>query len=278
MTAETTLSNPTRKPTTFDKRIAEIDFIRGILLLFVIFDHFLNCFAMYGPEWVRITQNVFAREFTAFATFYWNNPLREFVREIILVLFCLVSGISCAFSKDNWKRAGLMIAVGFIIAVSTNMVQYFGWFDFHTFIEFNIINVLAFSCLFYCFVQKRSWKIILASLIAWFLFSWYVSDILRVQFPLMTTDSVIPQFNFRNLNAAGLYGDWMPLTPYIIFFFLGAIIAKFVYKERKDVFKKHDWERPICFIGRHTMIVYLVHYPIFQGIFILITELIKRGA
>ena len=36
-----------------------------------------------------------------------------------------ISGISCAFSKNNWKRAGVMLVVYTALLVVTNIMQVF---------------------------------------------------------------------------------------------------------------------------------------------------------
>ena len=45
----------TRKPGAFEKRIHEIDFIRGLFIILVIVDHLFLHFAQSGDTWFRAT-------------------------------------------------------------------------------------------------------------------------------------------------------------------------------------------------------------------------------
>ena len=94
----------TRKPGAFEKRIHEIDFARGILIALVIMDHLFNWFAQDGTfDW-------------AWADYYWTCMGREVVRLVVLFLFVFISGISTAFSRNNWKRAGELLEEGLTLS------------------------------------------------------------------------------------------------------------------------------------------------------------------
>ena len=65
----------------------------------------------------------------------------------------------------------------------------------------------------------------------------------------------------------GYVGDYLSLFPYVIALFLGVIFARKFYKNKSSLTKKAAWERPICFLGRHTLIIYVAHEVIFTLIF-----------
>jgi len=271
---EAVLNQAQRKPGKFEKRVAEVDVIRGILILFVLFDHLFNCFMSYGYQWWQLTGWESCRCLYEVWNFYYHHVVREIVRQIILFGFVFVSGISCAFSRNNWSRACLMLLIAFVLTTGSRVVDSLKMFDFNVIIDFNVIHVLAVSTLFYCFVQNQSWKGLLASLLCWFLFSWYGMDILRTN-PNFETAYIPPLINPGTYYQA--QADWMPLVPYIIFFFMGAIVSYFLYPTKKPLFQRHEWERPLCFLGRNTMWVYLGHQIVLQPIFIIVTEIIKAN-
>ena len=257
-----------RKLKAFDKRIHEVDLFRGFLILLVLFDHF--CIKLG-------TENQFSEPLKLFfANWYIPFQGRGFIRFLALAGFCFTSGVSSAFSKNNWKRALGMVAFYFFFAVGANVLDYFLYpeLNIHFRIDFNIIGVLAFSSLFYCLVQKRSWRILLVMAIGTFLLAQFV-------FP-----------TYRNYNIPGCldgqsyYGwtfyapplfrpeapqaDWMPLLPFMCFFFLGTLFSYFFYKEKKlSIFPnlKRNWERPICFLGRHSLLIYLAHQALYIPLF-----------
>ena len=72
-------------------------------------------------------------------------------------------------------------------------------------------------------------------------------------------------------TAGRSYADWMPLFPFMAFFMLGAFVSYFIYRERKTSLVptwKRSWEKPFCFVGRHTLIIYALHQFIIMPIFI----------
>ncbi len=136
----------TRKPGAFEKRIHEIDFARGILIAIVILDHLINWFAQDNTfDW-------------GWADFYWTSTAREVVRLIVLFLFVFISGISTAFSRNNWKRSGELLVFSAIIYVGSSILTLFfqDQMGFPFRIDFNIIADLGRSSLFCCFTEVWS--------------------------------------------------------------------------------------------------------------------------
>ena len=77
-------------------------------------------------------------------------------------------------------------------------------------------------------------------------------------------------------SSAVIQADHMPLFPYLGFFFLGALFSKLTYaKTKQSFFKRHNWERPICFVGRHTLLIYGTHVIVIMGFFLLLGLFIK---
>ena len=147
-------------------------------------------------------------------------------------------------------------------------------------VDFNIIGVLAWSTLIYCFVQDKSWKaLLIVALIGLAIhpicvaLSWtdWGKDPNTYAVPLWR-----PTWDAETGYGPYRQADFMPLFPYLSFFFAGAIVSKFTYSvERKSYFKRHEFERPICFLGRHSLIVYITHFLILIGIFSLVGLFIK---
>lgn len=253
----------------FEKRIHEVDLIRGILIIIVILDHLFWFIKSNTLNWFGDTNPVYQ-----FTNFYWTSGTRQIIRQIVLFLFVFISGISCAFSKNNWKRAAKMILVWGILSVLTNVFDRLLNGGKGTWIvDFNVIGVLAWSILIYCFFQNWSWKGLTAIMLICF--------IITIMIPLVPIEArnatyvpalwapdsqALPKIE----NPIKVTGDWMPLFPYICFFFGGAIVTRFIYKDKKSLFTRHEWERPLCFTGRNTIWVYLLHEPILIGIFFLI--------
>lgn len=277
----------------FRTRIHEIDFLRGLLMCLVVLDHIINLLMSYNKTWCggqpAIDGGTAVQPFYTIykiAAFYWYNPARHVVRWLCLGSFCFVSGVSCAFSRSNWKRAGQMIAFWFVIFAGSNILQslaeHNNWdLGIDCFrVDFNIIGVLAWSTLIYCFVQEKSWKWLMVIGIIGLLIhpicvalSWteWAKDPNTYAVPFIK-----PVWKVGDTLAPHAQADFMPLFPYLGFFFGGALLSKFTYSvSKKSYFKQHEWERPICFVGRHSLIIYLSHFLLLIGIFSLIGVFIK---
>lgn len=266
-----------RRKDSADKRIHEIDLIRGFCMLLVFMDHFFWNLFNFGRIWSSPSSSApdFFKGVYDSALFYWQSSYRLLVQVLVLCTFLFVSGVSTSFSKSNWKRAGQMLAFFFLIQLGTNLVAPY-WrqsLGSNGIINFNVIGVVAWSVLFYSFIQERSWKSLV--IVIFILGGFYIHLLPNLYADLYENHrSALYYMNAWALwqGPAGTYeADYMPLFPYIIMFFLGALFSRFFYKERKSLFgKMQAWERPICFIGRHSLVFYLTHQLIFVGLFSLI--------
>lgn len=261
-----------QKVGAFEKRIHEVDLFRGFLILLVLLDHLFNRFG---------TDNQFSeplRQF--FGGWYLPFQGRAVIRFLALAGFCFTSGVSCAFSKSNWKRAGQMIIFYLVLSVGSNILDYFlrekTGITFR--IDFNIIGVLAFSTLFYCLIQNRSWKSLLALTIITFLLAQFVFCTYR---PDINSPDGASYYGWDFYFPAAFrpsdpQADWMPLLPFMVFFLAGAIFSYFFYKDKKQSLVpnlKRNWERPICFMGRHSLVFYLLHQVVYIPIFMLLNAI-----
>ena len=268
----------TVKRTPFETRIHEIDLIRGILMCLVVIDHIFNLLMSFNEMWMGPDLLEPFHTIYNVAYFYWTNPARVVVKYICLGSFCFVSGISCAFSRNNWKRALEMIGLWFIILVvclilDTLRAAYNWQVGLRTMrTDFNIIGVLAWSMLIYCFFQNKSWKALLVVCIIGLALHPLCVVLSRTEWG----QSIYSIPFWKPSRAISDQEDFLPIFPYLGFFFGGALLSYFTYKkDKKSYFKRHNWERPFCFIGRHSLIIYGVHFLVLIGIFSLVGLFIK---
>ena len=250
-----------KKTSAFTKRIHEIDLFRGFLILLVVFDHLMWFINFY----------IFHRT-SGFLNWYWTSDLRFVVRQIVLMLFLFTCGVSCHFSRNNKKRGLLLLGISLLVVIVTHIIQlmpYFG--DRVLVIDFNILGVIALSILLYSHCEKLNSKNL-----------WYIVGLLILfYFFILISERLDTSGNYNafvsvlycpfNPIRAGYVGDYLPLFPYVIFLFLGVIFARKFYPQKTSlIVKKGNWEKPICLLGRHTLIVYVAHEIIFTGLFMLI--------
>ena len=272
-----------RKP--FETRIHEIDFFRGILICLVVMDHIFNFTMNFTSGWVGAEHLQPYYAINLAMHFYWDHPVRMWVRWICLISFCFISGISCAFSKSNSKRAMQMVGIWAILFIVTNIIKgalvssnlNVGVTDFR--IDFNVIGVLGWSTLLYCFFEQKNWKWLLVVGLIGLALHPLCQVLSRTEFGKNTYVPFLwrPYVGDDVIGSKSLaQADHMPLFPYLGFFFLGAMLSKLTYaKDKKSYFKKYNWERPICFVGRHTLLIYGTHVLVIFGILSLVGLFIK---
>ena len=66
-------------------------------------------------------------------------------------------------------------------------------------------------------------------------------------------------------------GDEMGLIPWVGVFFLGVLVGRYIYKKKETLFPKaphavKSISRPFEWIGRNSLLVYILHQPILLGI------------
>ena len=213
-------------------------------------------------------------------SFYWQANARSVVREICLFGFVTLSGISCAFSRNNWKRSGQLLLLWAAFVVFSNLMNFFvnkfGSTPQTFNVDFNVIGVLAFCTLIYCFIQDKGYKTQIVAMLICLLITIWIIPILWEGVKAPWTDPATGEETY----AASVYipalwkdpfyptADWMPLFPYICGFFGGAALSKTVYKEKKSIFpRRFEFERPFCFVGRNTLLIYFTHEPLIIVIF-----------
>lgn len=275
------------KPDGKKKRIWEIDFIRGFCVLLMILDHLAIMIAYYfGPSWYGYIDIIFgtADSFTNFCYQWEESHAREIIHPIVLFLFFSISGISCTFSRSNLKR-GLQLA---IVATIYSLCTWFaeevlGIYGVLT--TFGVLNFLATCIILYAIIRiiclKNKWAvaavsaaIIITSTCLYFLYSPPENT------PLFFA-IVFPPYDYYG-NASLFYsqadfspGDLFTLIPYISFFFAGTLIGPFLYSKKESLLPKLEgaWSKPVTFMGRYALLIYIIHVLIIAAILALVSYL-----
>lgn len=250
-------------------RIWELDFLRGLCVLLMIWDHFMyNVAFIFGDSWVMTHPN--AVNFLEFAQDYWYGDLRTLFHPIIFCLFFIMCGISCSLSRNNLKRGLQALTISFAITLVTSL------FDMP--IRFGVIHMLAFAILFYWIINTISLhNKKLTSLIC--LISGIVIIIVNNVYTQKPPETLSPQLAFiADFFGGSLYEsyDYFPLLPWVGYMLLGASVGEYIYGNKQSLFPKLDkygWHKPISFWGDKALLVYVLHQPIIIGILSLLSYL-----
>ena len=211
-------------------RIWEIDFLRGIAIILMVIFHLLYDLSVFCD---------FPIDYKTGIVFYTGK--------IAASLFIIVAGISCSFSKNNAIRGIKLIVLGMLIYIITSV------FVPAANIIFGILQFLGFSMLLYYFVNKLG-----------------PYQLLVLGTALIILDSTVSGLSMKNnwLAPIGLVSsqfssvDYYPIIPWFGLFIYGIVFSKFFYREKRSLFEFDLSNNCLGFLGRHSLMIYLIHQPI----------------
>lgn len=273
-TLDSNTGNPSRKAS---RRIWELDFIRGFLIILMLIDHLLMTVDyFFGPEWVRLSAgaaNGFTRFFAA-SDFYMTHPAREVIHPVVVLLFITLCGLSTGFSRNIMKRACTLSFISIGITTVTAAINISGMY-----ISFGIIHLLTVCVATWAIVNLITKRNKYANLFAGLALGLVVTALtMAVTFNenLMRkigNDGFVFVFNDATFDRSP--GDFWPLIPWSGIFFFAAALSSFLYADKKSLLPSLDgkWNKPFCFVGRHTLIVYVFHLIVLVAVL----EIISYG-
>lgn len=277
------------------ERIHEIDLIRGICIILMCMDHFMwdmtsrfggiitilfgfNPYSPDNPSWLE--------GWLKGANFYYGNEFRHYIRLIIIAIFFILSGISCYLSKSNFKRGSYALGFGLVITFATLGASLLIPGFENTFIPFGVMSCFGLSIIIYAFLNFLSrkafkehhqniWKYIALLLGIIFVslgvgFGYYGS--IESAIPPTDVKSWLEVISGSIVGSTRYGADFFPIFPYVGFIFIGAFIGETVFKEKKSLVPgiNNAFTRPIFFIGRKTIWVYIIHQVVFIILYVIL--------
>ena len=230
------------------KRFWEIDFLRGISIAKMVIYHLLYNLNYFGQYDINLD-----------STFWWyasvNRPIFIFLVGVSLTL---------SFSKAkksfmNEKRLFLKYLIrglkifswGIIITLVTRVFLREGY------VVFGVLHLIGISIILaYPFLTLRLWNLIIGILLIFL--GLYLKDL---------------TFNFYWLVWLGLkpvhfYSvDYFPLLPWFGVVLVGLFFGNLFYPDCSRKFHLHDFSdfyiiKSFCFLGKHSLFIYLIHQPL----------------
>ena len=153
--------------------------------------------------------------------------------------------------------------------------------DMELSIYFNVIHLIAVGTLLFAAMEwrdrkaaaggRREWRLTASILSASILL--YLGSVLT-EFQSLASDWLLPIGLPSPAAAAGM-ADYMPLIPWLGFFFIGSALGLILYGERTTLFPgtPRGLVRalgPMGFVGRHSLVFYLFHQPVILAILLLL--------
>lgn len=280
-------------------RIWEVDFIRGLVIVGMLIDHFIGNFWMMYPsifELGDILNNNFFHQMMVFSTSYWSNDVRVAFRLLGLAVLFIISGVSAKLSRSSFKRSLMIIGLGLVIdagfAIYANTLGNDGSYVFMGAVMCLGVCLLIYTGvrkLFYKF-NKDLFKWIALGIAVGIFASWAIISTFNAKykdnfwFSFNTYGIYIPNiYDIHDVNFSNIWKillgltyfgeDWAGLFPYLGYMFLGGFLGELLYKEKKSLFKPevnyklNKFTFPITFAGQHGALFYIFHQPVFILIF-----------
>ena len=241
------------------KRYTLIDILRGVAVIAMVIYHTLwDLVYVYGVEVGN----------------WGDRPLgRVIFQACIRWGFVLLSGFCFQLGKKHWKRGLTVFGGGVIITLVTMVVM--GEYAIHL----GVLTFLGSAMLLTIPVDKLFRKIsgwialpvcLLLFLLTRNLGSGYIGLLdWRVYLPFewyanyFTAWLGMPSWTFYS-------ADYVPMIPWLFAFWMGYFAF--------NIFKKHNWLpalgcirfKPLEWIGRNALLLYMLHQPIISGVLYLI--------
>lgn len=218
-------------------RLWEIDFFRGVALILMIIFHLVFDLKEFGQVEINYSSGFF-----------------YYLGKVAGNLFILLAAISCTLSKNNLHRGLKILGFGLVITLVSHIYNpSYG-------IKFGILHFLGVSILIYPLFKglHRYNLLILGTLIIGL--GYYVRSI------YMPFDYLFPLGLTGNLFVSA---DYYPIFPYFGVFLYGIALSKILYPTRRSLFRIDFSHNSINYLGRHTLVIYLIHQPILMFLVII---------
>ncbi len=216
---------------------------RGICIILVVIYHAMyNLTAIFGVE-----------------VWLFGSTMMDALRTFFVVCLAIISGISCSLTRSNAKRGVKTLLAGLLVTA----VTYFAIPD--QLIIFGILHFFGVAMLLYAAVGRFLKKIpmVIGAVVSLVLFiiSFQVYSVeINTSSELLNLTLSIIGFNTGVISA-----DYYPLLPWIFIFLAGCFLGRPFKNGTVPKFFKSNPVKPLSFVGRHTLLVYLIHQPIIYG-------------
>lgn len=225
-----------------NQRFLLIDKLRGVAVALMIFFHF--SYDLSSFQFITID--------------FKNNPFWFYLPRLIVVLFFTSAGASLYFAHGppnqiQWnkflKREIQLFICSALISISTYFLFPKTWVYFGTLHSLFVCSIMALP-----FLKRPPLAFIVAFIIL------IPAVIFNVKFPWPT----LPHFSM----------DYIPALPWVGVIYFGIYVGYLMQKYYPKDKQQHESSKGVLlFLGRHSLLIYLLHQPILYGLVFLVSSL-----
>ena len=234
------------------KRIWELDALRGLCILGMLFVHILfDLFAFgiwYPPVWLGQVYWILSQ---------WGG-----------ILFFLISGICVTLGRHHIRRGLWVLACGIacsIVTVGMYLLQIMGH---GIIIYFGVLHCLGICMLLWPLFKKLPvWSLILSSAALIALGFWLKG--FRVDHYWLVSVGIMP----RHFVSS----DYFPLLPNVGYFLAGIALGRTLYRKKESLMPKVNPKNPLVrglsLVGIYSLPIYMLHQPVVYALMLLIANI-----
>ena len=219
------------------KRIWELDALRGICILGMVVFHLLYDLNITLPLPLQLLQE-------------WGG-----------CVFLLLSGVCVTLGHRPVRRGLVVLGCGMICTLVTWGMYALKLAGNGAVIWFGVLHCLGVCMLLWPLFRKipSGWLGLSGSVL---IVLGFLLENLLLNTPLLVPLGI----RFPGFASA----DYFPLLPNLGFFLLGAVVGRTLYRKKESRFPNICPLPFLCFCGRHSLSIYLLHQPILYGILLIL--------
>lgn len=226
------------------QRIWELDAFRGFCVLGMVIVHFIfDLTRLY-----RIIE--------------WEvSPTFSFVQRWGGVLFLLLSGTCATLGSRSLRRGLFVFGCGLLCSAVTAGMFVLGFASESIMIRFGVLQCLGLCMILWVPLKK---------LPTWSLAAFGILIIaLGFRFEQIIVDAKW-LYPLGLVHPGFFSADYFPLLPNLGFFLLGSVLGRTLYRSKQSLLPNFDPQRPVprflCFCGRQSLLIYLLHQPVLAAL------------
>lgn len=224
------------------KRFSVLDVWRSLAVLLMLAYHFLYDLYIFG---------------VISAAQMFSTPL-NILERFICCSFILLAGASARFSRSNMRRGIIVLACGVVVELGALVGGQV--------IRFGILMFMGVSMELYHFLGKYLQKIPPAALGWTSLILFFLTDA-WTKSARVTVNWLYPLgFMGPGFHSA----DYFPLLPWFFLFLLGTVLGGWFLENRENPLLTRSFPGALTWLGRHSLLVYVLHQPVLYGVSYLI--------
>ena len=216
--------------------------------------------------------------FDIYAPWYgsWQGELWQ---QSICWVFILLSGFCLPLGHRSVKRGAVVFGAGALVTVVTLL------FMPAEVVWFGVLTLLGSAMILTGLLQKWLEKVpsVLGLAVSLFLF-YFTRHAADGYFQLGSRLIMPPGFLYANYFTAylgfypfGFYStDYFPLIPWLFLFWAGFYLHYLVGRQRMEPLRRSICP-PLGWLGRNSLLLYLLHQPVIFGVLTVVFALVRRG-